>query len=128
MSEAQRIADYLESIHWDGNGCGTHGTSACSNCFGPSPMTAREIAEAVLDFQKEVEIKLPRLAGSRKLAEELVRKAGDLSDKRVVVNTRELKSAPPSFVEELYTQIAMQGPASIKFRPGVVGFIDESVD
>lgn len=38
----------LVSQHWDGTGCGTHGTNACVNCFGPSPYTAREVAREVL--------------------------------------------------------------------------------
>lgn len=41
-------ANRLRIIHWDGMGCDTHGTSACTNCFGPSPMTAHEVAAEVL--------------------------------------------------------------------------------
>jgi hypothetical protein len=37
----------LTRVHWDGTGCGTHGTSACTNCFGPSPMSAHEVVRDV---------------------------------------------------------------------------------
>lgn len=42
-----RIADRLRTVHFDGNGCGTHGPNACSNCYGPSPMSADEVAREV---------------------------------------------------------------------------------
>jgi hypothetical protein len=41
---ARRIADELHTRHWDGTGCGTNGPSACSICYGPSPMTVHEVA------------------------------------------------------------------------------------
>ena len=41
--------DDLNRIHFNGQGCGTHGTNACSNCFGPDPMSAREVVAHVLD-------------------------------------------------------------------------------
>lgn len=41
-------ANHLRKIHWDGMGCGTHGVMACSNCHGPSPMDAHEVALEVL--------------------------------------------------------------------------------
>lgn len=43
-------AERLETIHWDGKGCGTHDNGACSHCFGPSPMLAEEIVQEVLLF------------------------------------------------------------------------------
>lgn len=51
----QAIADRLELVHFDGNGCGTHTGSACSTCFGPSPMSAQEVAieVAVLIIQMQ---------------------------------------------------------------------------
>lgn len=45
---ATLAAERLRLIHWDGTGCGTHGTSACVNCFGPSPMDAHEVAAEVI--------------------------------------------------------------------------------
>lgn len=42
------IAAALARSHWDGEGCGTYGSNACSNCFGPSPMNEREIADLVV--------------------------------------------------------------------------------
>lgn len=42
------IAEMLRRIHFDGTACGDpQSPGACSNCFGPSPMTADEIAQAV---------------------------------------------------------------------------------
>lgn len=40
---AEAIAARLTRIHFDGEGCGTYGPNACSNCFGPSPMSAHEL-------------------------------------------------------------------------------------
>lgn len=48
-------ADALERMHWDGEGCGTHGTNACSICHGPSPMTPTEVARVVLEAARELE-------------------------------------------------------------------------
>ncbi|MGV3564177.1 MAG: hypothetical protein ACO1ON_12945 [Nocardioides sp.] len=39
----------LERTHFDGQGCGTHGSNACLNCHGPSPMTAREVAAVLAE-------------------------------------------------------------------------------
>lgn len=47
--EVEYIARALERIHWDGTGCGTHGVNACSNCFGPSPMSSHEVVRFVLE-------------------------------------------------------------------------------
>ena len=47
MTEA--IAEWLRSIHFDGSGCGTNGIGGCSNCYGPSPMDAYELAEALIE-------------------------------------------------------------------------------
>lgn len=44
-----RAAEWLRVTHWDGNGCGTHGTNACSRCYGPSPADTNEIADDVLE-------------------------------------------------------------------------------
>jgi hypothetical protein len=38
------LAELLIRAHFDGTGCGTNGPNACSNCAGPSPMDAHEIA------------------------------------------------------------------------------------
>ena len=43
------LADWLRSIHFDGTGCGTNGTGGCSYCYGPSPMDAYELAEALVE-------------------------------------------------------------------------------
>jgi hypothetical protein len=48
-AQVRAVAEALESMHWDGMGCGTHGTNACSNCHGPSPMSATELARAALE-------------------------------------------------------------------------------
>lgn len=37
----------LTHSHWDGTGCGTHGSNACLYCFGPSPMSVYEIVETI---------------------------------------------------------------------------------
>lgn len=44
----ENIRKALLLRHFDGNGCGTHDGTACSVCFGPSPMDAREVAEVVV--------------------------------------------------------------------------------
>lgn len=49
----EALADYLVVRHFDGNGCGTHENNACSVCFGPSPMTANEIAEMLAPLLAE---------------------------------------------------------------------------
>jgi hypothetical protein len=49
----ERVAEVLRRQHFDGTGCGTNGSNACSNCFGPSPMTADEIADALLPLIAE---------------------------------------------------------------------------
>lgn len=48
QTDREKVAAHLASIHFDGTGCGTTGTNACSNCYGPSPMDAYEVADAVL--------------------------------------------------------------------------------
>lgn len=45
----EALAEHLNRIHFDGTGCGTTGVNGCSNCCGPSPMSAHEIAEAILN-------------------------------------------------------------------------------
>ncbi|MGL4998001.1 MAG: hypothetical protein ACRC5T_03285 [Cetobacterium sp.] len=50
LPETQDIAKHLESLHFDGTGCGINGSMGCSMCFGPSPMSAKEVVEAVLKF------------------------------------------------------------------------------
>ena len=42
-------AKALRSVHFDGNGCGTHGSNGCSICFGPNPMDSYEVAQVVLE-------------------------------------------------------------------------------
>lgn len=47
---AEVLAAHLTRIHFDGTGCGDLSSpGACSNCYGPSPMTAQEVAEAAVD-------------------------------------------------------------------------------
>lgn len=53
MSTRDELAAFLESEHFDGTGCGTNGSGACSYCYGPSPMTAEEVAEAVRPWLAE---------------------------------------------------------------------------
>lgn len=56
MTELEElIANRLRSIHFDGTGCGgtPYDTGNCSNCYGPSPMSADEIAEEVVGIMKE---------------------------------------------------------------------------
>jgi len=45
----EAMARALNRVHWDGTGCGTTGNSGCVYCFGPSPMTASEVARAAYD-------------------------------------------------------------------------------
>lgn len=45
----KQIESELIFQHWDGTGCGTNGPNACANCFGPSPMSAREVAEIAVE-------------------------------------------------------------------------------
>ena len=45
----EALAEHLKRIYFDGTGCGTTGVDGCSNCCGPSPMSAHEIATALLD-------------------------------------------------------------------------------
>ena len=45
----EKVARELIATHWDGTGCGTTGTNACSNCFGSSPMDPFEVTRTVLD-------------------------------------------------------------------------------
>jgi len=51
------VVDRLRRIHFDGNGCGTHDSGACSACYGPSPLDATEIAEhlvpAIMDVLRQ---------------------------------------------------------------------------
>lgn len=49
----ERAGEQLDRSHWDGQGCGTHGTNACTYCFGPSPMTTAEVVEQVLTAAAE---------------------------------------------------------------------------
>jgi hypothetical protein len=50
MNKLVRVGmDALDKIHWDGTGCTTNDNSACVYCFGPSPMSSFEVAEAVID-------------------------------------------------------------------------------
>jgi hypothetical protein len=53
---AHRAAARLRETHWDGSGCGTHGTNACSRCFGPSPASADEVAREVLEAARYAEL------------------------------------------------------------------------
>lgn len=54
MSDLQSLIDVgaaaLDRLHWDGTGCNVppDHPSACSHCYGPSPMSAHEVTEAVL--------------------------------------------------------------------------------
>jgi hypothetical protein len=48
MPSAEAIVKELSVQHFSGQECGTNGVTACSHCYGPSPMTSREIANAIL--------------------------------------------------------------------------------
>lgn len=41
----EAAAAYLRGTHWDGTGCGTNGSGACSRCYGPSPADVGEVSE-----------------------------------------------------------------------------------
>ena len=43
--EFEMLRSRLNLVHFDGNGCGTHGNTACSVCHGPSPMSALEVVK-----------------------------------------------------------------------------------
>lgn len=59
------------------------------------------------------ELTLPRLVGSRSAAQALVRTVdGPLSGSIVIVDCRELRSAPPSFADELVKSILVEGEAA----------------
>lgn len=45
--QVDRVAGKLVAVHWDGTGCGDTGGNACSYCYGPSPMSAAEVAAFV---------------------------------------------------------------------------------
>ena len=60
-----------------------------------------------------VMIDLPRLVASRESARQLVKAApGPLRNERVIVNSRELRSATSSFVDELVKAVLREGAAS----------------
>lgn len=59
-------------------------------------------------------IRLPRLAGSRAAARNLIAEAGEIGGWDVVIDTRELRTAAPSFVHELLTGLAEAGAQVIK--------------
>ncbi|KQX74488.1 hypothetical protein [Aeromicrobium sp. Root472D3] len=71
------------------------------------------------------ELTLPRLAGSRSAARSLVRQAdGPLEGGIVIVDCRELRSAPPSFADELVKAILVEGcAASLTLRDASEEFI-----
>ena len=48
MNARDKLAATLTAQHFDGTGCGDPGVGSCSNCYGPSPMSAREIADALI--------------------------------------------------------------------------------
>lgn len=47
VGQVERVAGELAEAHWDGTGCGDAGRNACSYCYGPSPMSAGEVARFV---------------------------------------------------------------------------------
>jgi hypothetical protein len=60
-----------------------------------------------------LEIRLPRLVGSRSSAAHLVEQSGDgIKGERVVINARELLSGSPSFADEMVKGLLVQGGAS----------------
>lgn len=60
-----------------------------------------------------IEIDLPRLVGSRSAASALVAAYGScIKGERVVVNCRDLRSATPSFVDELVKRVLVEGEAA----------------
>lgn len=52
--QVEAAAKALIARHWDGTGCGTHGANACVSCFGPSPMSAHEVARTTLEAARGV--------------------------------------------------------------------------
>ena len=48
MSTRDELAATLTGQHFDGQGCGGSHAGACSSCYGPSPMSAHEIADALI--------------------------------------------------------------------------------
>lgn len=55
---------------------------------------------------------LPRLVGSRKAARKIVDDAGEFAGRSVVLDCRNLKSAPPSFADEIVIAVLVDGRAS----------------
>ncbi len=60
---------------------------------------------------------LPRLAGSRAAARGLVKALGTIAGRDLVVDTRELRTASPTFVEELVGAIRVGLPESLHIYP-----------
>ena len=44
----EQIAEELRRHHYSGTECRTNGPGGCAQCFGPSPMSAEEIARVVI--------------------------------------------------------------------------------
>lgn len=46
------VVEYLTGIHWNGTGCNVEpdNPSACVYCYGPSPMSTKEVVETILDL------------------------------------------------------------------------------
>jgi hypothetical protein len=77
------------------------------------------------------EIALPRLVGSRLAAQSLVAALGaDVHGGTVVINCRNLRSATPSFVDELVTSVLLEGEAAEMIVMGAdetfLGYVTES--
>lgn len=50
MPTVEQIAEELKRHHFSGTECRTNGPGGCVQCFGPSPMSAEEIARVVRDL------------------------------------------------------------------------------
>lgn len=72
------------------------------------------------------EMTLPRLAGSRKTARRIVESFdGPLAGSLVVLNCRELQSAPQSFADEIVVAILVEGHATaLTLKDASQEFID----
>lgn len=81
------VVDTLRRIHFDGNGCGTHDSGACSVCYGPSPLDATEIAEHLVPAI--VGVVAPALEAAERRIRELEHERGDfLAHARIEVGER----------------------------------------
>jgi hypothetical protein len=77
MTLRDDIVQELKKTHFDGTGCGTKGTSACSNCYGEgSQMTAEEIADLIMPLiarDEPAQAEEPEYTEEQQKAQRLVR-------------------------------------------------------